>query len=37
MKWLESLSKTEEKKPIWPHEILDEILNEPTVINDEIS
>jgi hypothetical protein len=37
MKWLESLSKTTEKKPIWPHEILDEILNEPTIINDEDS
>jgi hypothetical protein len=37
MKWLESLSKTPTQKPIWPHEILDEILNEPTIINNEDS
>jgi hypothetical protein len=31
MKWLESLSKTTEKQSIWPHEIFDEILNEPPI------
>ncbi len=31
MTWLESLSKTTEKKDIFPHEIYDEIFNEPPV------
>jgi hypothetical protein len=37
IKWLESLSKTTEKEPLWPHEIFDEILNGPTIIKNEIS
>jgi hypothetical protein len=31
MTWLESLNKTTEKKVIFPHEIFDEILNEPPI------
>ncbi len=31
MTWLESLNKPAEKKIIFPHEILDEILNEPPI------